>query len=347
MLAAFAKGNATNEEKSMVRQYLMNHPEEMESVLIMMDENIDLEPDGSIDEEPPYTNMMENLDNLMEELGKSEEIEVGAKITKPVTSAILPITSMAAQNTIDNLCVIHCESYILRHFGMEVDEENLLKDSTAMGWLQPEGTAIYNIGRLCGKRGLNVATYYNSNINDIKNSLDAAKMVIAVVNAEALSKEASSPLVSDSAEPNHAVLVSMVNDKSISIIDSATPELSDQYSIEHFVSAWATSSYCLIVVGNNDHDYEPHPIDLSDIALTDDLIELREAIAENAHEVWAYNRKKEGWTYGPVRDDEKKTNPDLIPYNRLPESEKLYDREMAMETIKLLDKLGWEVRKKR
>ena len=42
-------------------------------------------------------------------------------------------------------------------------------------------------------------------------------------------------------------------------------------------------------------EYIPKPIDLSDVSLTDDLIELREAIAENAHEIWAENRRLEGW----------------------------------------------------
>ena len=69
------------------------------------------------------------------------------------------------------------------------------------------------------------------------------------------------------------------------------------------------------------------------------------AIADNSHEVWAYNRKQEGWTYGPERDDAKKFHPDMIAYNKLPESEKLYDREMAMNTIKLLKKLGWKLTK--
>ena len=41
-------------------------------------------------------------------------------------------------------------------------------------------------------------------------------------------------------------------------------------------------------------EYIPKPIDLSDVSLTDDLIELREAIAENAHEIWAENRRLEG-----------------------------------------------------
>lgn len=89
--------------------------------------------------------------------------------------------------------------------------------------------------------------------------------------------------------------------------------------------------------------YKPEPIDLSDVELTDDLDELREAIAENAHEIWAESRQAEGWTYGLERNDVLKQTPDMVPYSRLPESEKEYDRDMAMKTIKLLKKLGYDI----
>ena len=92
--------------------------------------------------------------------------------------------------------------------------------------------------------------------------------------------------------------------------------------------------------------YTPKPIDLSDVELTEDLNELREAIAENAHEIWAENRQAEGWTYGPQRDDQLKQTPDMVPYSQLPEGEKEYDREMAMKTIKLLKKLGYDLIKR-
>ena len=72
-------------------------------------------------------------------------------------------------------------------------------------------------------------------------------------------------------------------------------------------------------------------------------MDLREAIAENAHDVWAEARIEEGWTYGPVRDDAHKKHPDLIPYSALPESEKEYDRIMAFNTIKLVRKLGFKI----
>lgn len=92
--------------------------------------------------------------------------------------------------------------------------------------------------------------------------------------------------------------------------------------------------------------YFPKPIDLSDVVLTEDLNELREAIAENAHEIWAENRIAEGWSYGPQRNDQLKQTPDMVPYSQLPESEKDYDREMAMQTIKLLKKLGYDLIKR-
>ena len=91
--------------------------------------------------------------------------------------------------------------------------------------------------------------------------------------------------------------------------------------------------------------YNPKPVDTSNIELSDDLLELTEQIAENVHEVWAVGRKSEGWTYGPVRDDEKKETPCLVPYAELSEGEKAYDRNTALETLKLIVALGYDIKK--
>lgn len=83
-------------------------------------------------------------------------------------------------------------------------------------------------------------------------------------------------------------------------------------------------------------NYNPKPIDLSGVELIDDLNELREAIAENAHDVWAVERQAQGWTYGLQRNDEMKLTPCMVPYSQLPENEKTFDRDMAMKTLKLV-----------
>lgn len=90
-------------------------------------------------------------------------------------------------------------------------------------------------------------------------------------------------------------------------------------------------------------NYMPKPIDTTDILLSPELLTLTEKIAENVHDVWAVGRIAEGWTYGPVRDDSKKKTPCLVPYTELPESEKDYDRNTALETLKLIKKLGYEI----
>lgn len=89
--------------------------------------------------------------------------------------------------------------------------------------------------------------------------------------------------------------------------------------------------------------YNPCPINTDDVAIPEELSSLLEKIAENVHEVWSFNRMKEGWSYGLQRDDETKKHPCLIPYSQLSENEKEYDRATAMETLKLILKLGFRI----
>lgn len=89
--------------------------------------------------------------------------------------------------------------------------------------------------------------------------------------------------------------------------------------------------------------YIPKPIDTNDVVLTDDVLELSELIAKNTHEVWSAGRIRDGWTYGEARNDAEKTHPCLIPYEELSESEKEYDRNTSLETLKLIVKLGYRI----
>ncbi len=91
--------------------------------------------------------------------------------------------------------------------------------------------------------------------------------------------------------------------------------------------------------------YNPKPINTENTELPESLLELTEKIAENAHENWAKGRIDEGWTYGEERNDQKKTNPCLVPYDELSESEKEYDRRTALETLKLIVALGYKITK--
>jgi ryanodine receptor 2 len=92
-----------------------------------------------------------------------------------------------------------------------------------------------------------------------------------------------------------------------------------------------------------DELYVPAPLDTSTAALPEGLLKLTEYLAENAHENWAVLRISEGWKLGPKRDDANKLHPCLVPYDRLPDSEKQYDRNAAIETLKAILLLGYRI----
>lgn len=96
-------------------------------------------------------------------------------------------------------------------------------------------------------------------------------------------------------------------------------------------------------MNKNSTTYNPCPANLDNIELPTTLEKLIEQIAENVHDVWAKSRIDEGWTFGYERNDEKKTHPCLVPYNQLPEIEKDYDRNTAINSIKLVIKLGYRI----
>ena len=90
-------------------------------------------------------------------------------------------------------------------------------------------------------------------------------------------------------------------------------------------------------------NYTPQPIDTKAVELSPELNELTERLAENVHDVWAQGRMNDGWSYGPIRNDENKTHPCLVFYEELPDSEKEYDRHTAQNTLKAILALGFRI----
>lgn len=93
------------------------------------------------------------------------------------------------------------------------------------------------------------------------------------------------------------------------------------------------------------NNYIPQPIETSAIQLPEELNPLVEQMAKNVHEVWAAGRMADGWKYGATRNDEQKTHPCLVTYEELPESEKEYDRQTAIGTLKFILAQGFSINK--
>lgn len=256
---------------------------------------------------------------------------------------VLPMMKLAAESG-NNVCSVLCEAFVLHKRGVPFEEKELLVIAQQNHWLTPQGTPLHSIGQLLAHYGLMVTRRYDTTIDDMARALALDNDVLVVVDSDKLY-----PGREDAEDaPNHAVVVMGIDcdSKTVTIFDPQQ-NAQKEIPISQFELAWNESQNYMVRVLQLIEDYEPQPINLESIQLTDDLLELREAIAENAHEVWAATRIKEGWSYGQQRDDADKKHPDLVPYSALPDSEKEYDRIMAMDTIKLVRKLGFDLVKRK
>ena len=284
-------------------------------------------------------NALASDEKLQEEFILSQKLDA-LMGTEEEDIDILPAQALAAESE-GNLCDFLCELYVLDRRGIACDVTTLSEDARNNRWLRDSGTPLHSVGRLLEQNDLIVLRQYGAEISDLKRAIKAEHDVIVVVNNNKLTG------VSDGDIAYHAVVVTEITDTDVVLYNPASEEELETYAVARFESAWKDAKSYLARVKGKDFDYNPHPIDLDDVELSSDLLDLREAIAENAHEVWADKRQEEGWTYGPVRDDRKKQNPDMVPYAMLPDSEKEYDRRMAFDTIKLMKKLGYDIIKHR
>jgi len=94
----------------------------------------------------------------------------------------------------------------------------------------------------------------------------------------------------------------------------------------------------------NPAPYEPKPIDTSKVRLPREVEEIAEQLARNNHEVWARERRQQGWQHGPERNDERKEHPGLVPYDELSEDEKEVDRATVEQTLKAAVALGCKIK---
>ncbi len=237
----------------------------------------------------------------------------------------LPMAKMAAASE-GNLCDVQCECRILKDY-FEADDQDLQLEAQDNHWLKEEGMPLHHIGRLLEKKGLSVVRNYDCSLEDIRQNLQHRTKMIAVIAVEG---------------QMHAIVPLSISGGILRVYDPAEEKDVDMLTDE-FEEAWSASRHYLVSAAIDSLVYDPKPIDLTDVLLDDDLLDLTEAIAENTHEVWACERKKEGWNYGPERNDALKQNPDMVPYSDLPESEKEYDRKTAFDALRLAKKLGFNV----
>lgn len=187
------------------------------------------------------------------------------------------------------------------------------KDTT-MRVFQREATNPKNLTKMLSKEGIIIPTINGQLFGDTANEM-VATFIVSV-------------------------------DESAGTVRLYVPESDEErdFTAEAFEGAWKKHNFaCTTAFPADGKTYYPKLMDLSHIALPEGYEELREAIAENAHDMWARERQSEGWTLGPKRNDAKLETPDMVPYADLADSERQYDRVMAEDTLKLFMALGYKI----
>jgi len=309
LLAAFLEGNTSKEETQRILQAMKTDKElrEVLSIAVQTDKEIPLGYHQSSD-----------------------------------TDDVLPMLQKAALGG-ENICAVLCEIYILNQHHIIFNKESLYEAARKKGWLKPDGTPLYCLGNLLAYSGLLINRKFDSLLDDIRQAISEGCDVMVGVDREKLYAEE----VDLEDLTNHAVVVTGIGGNHVLVFDPYEAPAISEIPVPNFLNAWKESHNYMIKVLHSVRDYEPNPINVDSIPLNGDLEQLQDAIAENAHNVWAKARIKEGWTYGKEFDDAKKEDPTLMPYTALPDSEKEYDRLTAFNTIKLVKKLGFDIVKRK
>ncbi|MER2007439.1 MAG: RyR domain-containing protein [Psychrobacillus sp.] len=85
-------------------------------------------------------------------------------------------------------------------------------------------------------------------------------------------------------------------------------------------------AYCISIGDNSQPPWNEAPIWQKESAYNGVMFHLNNDVTpEQSHENWLEQKKLEGWTWGPVKDPEKKEHPCFIEYDKLPTEQKTKD----------------------
>ncbi|KAJ7416519.1 hypothetical protein BTVI_35536 [Pitangus sulphuratus] len=98
---------------------------------------------------------------------------------------------------------------------------------------------------------------------------------------------------------------------------------------------------------DSDGNFNPQPVDTSNITIPEKLEYFINKYAEHAHDKWSMEKFANGWTYGETFSESAKVQPLMKQYKLLSEKEKEIYRWPIKESLKTMLAWGWRIERTR
>lgn len=172
-------------------------------------------------------------------------------------------TSPLVQQSYPDNCAIRCQELVLRDFGINVSEDDLINQASNQGWYSPGGgTSPEDVGNLLELHGVQVKRYDNANVFTLTSELAKGNRVIIGVDSGELWNQGFDEDIEDisgMSAADHALIVSGIdttdpNNVKVVLTDPGSGDVAKEYPIDQFIDAWQDSN-CFMV-----STVEPAPI---------------------------------------------------------------------------------------
>lgn len=187
------------------------------------------------------------------------------------------------QQLYPDTCAIKSQQLILKDFGIDVSETELVQAANANGWYNGDGTSPEDVGNLLNLAGIPVSKQSNANVFNLVNELAQGHEVIVGVDADELWHNSSineklSNWFNDvfgEQGGNHALIVAGIdtrdpNNIQVIVKDPGSGEDGKPYPLDQFMDAWSDTQCYMVstdiaapqnVSGMENFDYQRGHID--------------------------------------------------------------------------------------
>lgn len=164
-------------------------------------------------------------------------------------------TSPLIEQSYPDNCAIRCQEIVLRDFGINVSEDDLINQAINQGWYTPGGgTSPEDVGNLLELHGVEVKRYDNANIFTLTSELAKGNRVIINVDSGELWNQGFDENLEDisgMSGADHALIVSGIDttdpsNVKVVLTDPGSGDVAKEYPIEQFIDAWHDSNFHMV-----------------------------------------------------------------------------------------------------